>query len=361
MSDHREIPDDHTRQDDAPQSRSSSQPRHERAAAGDDPLLIIDECLASLADDDPRQKLLYKLRHLLLKETVSVQQREAELVKLKGVVDKLTAPANRVGTLLELPGDGVARIAVGGAEYYTTIDPRVPTADLRIGTQVLVNEAYAVINALGYDRTGPVLKLAECLADGRLRFEQEPGRQALILQRSSELDGMELKAGDHLRIDPAHRIAIERLEDREASRHVLDEVPTVTWEQIGGQHQAIGAIRKAIEYPLLHAETFARYQFTQPKGFLLYGPPGCGLGNFGPLADHAWGVPPHQGARNSQYVARGIGAHDSGFVRASQGAAAGRRAPVHLSRRGGVHSGDAPCHAVFQHLQHSGAHVLFRA
>lgn len=284
MSDHRERPDDHTRQDDAPQPRSSSQPRHERGGAAGDPLLIIDECLATLADDDPRQKLLYKLRHLLLRETVSVQEREAELVKLKGVVDKLTAPANRVGTLLELPGDGVARIAVGGAEYYTTIDPRVPTADLRIGTQVLVNEAYAVINALGYDRTGPVLKLAECLADGRLRFEQEPGRQALILQRSSELDGMELKAGDHLRIDPAHRIAIERLEDREASRHVLDEVPTVTWEQIGGQHQAIDAIRKTIEYPLLHAETFARYQFTQPKGFLLYGPPGCGKTMIGQAA-----------------------------------------------------------------------------
>ena len=53
-------------------------------------------------------------------------------------------------------------------------------------------------------------------------------------------------------------------------------MPSVTWDQIGGQKTAIEAIRKAIEYPLLHAETFSRYQFTQPKGFLLYGPPGCG-------------------------------------------------------------------------------------
>lgn len=284
MSDHREIPEKKVQRDDAAQPPSSGRPSKEPGGAGDDPLRLIDECLASLADDDPRQKLLYRLRHLLLQQTVSVQQREAELAKLQGVVDKLTAPANRVGTLLELPGDGVARIAVGGAEYYSTIDPRVPASDLRIGTQVLVNEAYAVINTLGYDRTGPVLKLGECLADGRLRFEQEPGRQALILQRSSELDGVDLKAGDHLRIDPAHRIAIERLEDRQASQHLLDEVPTVTWEQIGGQHQAIEAIRKAIEYPLLHAETFARYQFTQPKGFLLHGPPGCGKTMIGQAA-----------------------------------------------------------------------------
>ncbi len=284
MSDHREFPEKKAPGDDAAPPPSSSRPRKDTGGAGDDPLLIIDECLASLADDDPRQKLLYKLRHLLLQETVSVQQREAEFAKLKGVVEKLTAPANRVGTLLELPGEGLARIAVGGAEYYTTVDPRVPAGDLKVGTQVLVNEAYAVINTLGYDRTGPVLKLTECLGDGRLRFEQEPGRQALILQRSSELEGLDLKAGDHLRIDPAHRIAIERLEDRQASQHLLDEVPTVTWEQIGGQHQAIEAIRKAIEYPLLHAETFARYQFTQPKGFLLYGPPGCGKTMIGQAA-----------------------------------------------------------------------------
>ena len=80
---------------------------------------------------------------------------------------------------------------------------------------------------------------------------------------------IELKPGDEVRIDPSHRIAIERLEDRKADTHLLDEVPTVTWEQIGGQQAAIAAIRKAIEYPLLHAETFAQYRFTQPKGFLL--------------------------------------------------------------------------------------------
>src|SRR6185312_12975912 len=57
---------------------------------------------------------------------------------------------------------------------------------------------------------------------------------------------------------------------------VLDVPPKVTWEQIGGQNEAIAGIQKAIEYPLLHTETFQRFKFTQPKGFLLYGPPGCG-------------------------------------------------------------------------------------
>jgi proteasome-associated ATPase len=241
-----------------------------------DPLELIEQCLASFTDGDSRQKILYKLRHAVTLGQAAQQQREVEFKKITDVIAKLTAPANRVGTLLEVPGDGLARILVGGAEYYAAIDPRVLSTELKIGVQILVNEAYAVIKVLGYDRNGPVLKVAEALTDGRLRFEQEMGRQVLILQRSSDLAGVDLKAGDEVRIDPTLHVAIEKLEDRKAKSHLLDEVPTVTWEQIGGQTEAIAAIQKAIEYPLLHAETFQRFNFTQPKGFLLYGPPGCG-------------------------------------------------------------------------------------
>ncbi len=269
MSDHRP--------DDIGQTGASGAGAGKRpASAPADPLELIEQCLASFPENDPRQQILYKLRHSVMLAAAGQQQREAEFKKISEVVAKLTAPANRIGTLLDLPGEGLARIVVGGAEYYANVDPRVAAADLKIGAQILVNEAYAVIKTLGYDLNGPVLKLTEALPDGRLRFEQEMGRQSMILQRSSDLVGVELKAGDELRIDPGHRIAIEKLDDRKAKTHVLDEVPTVTWEQIGGQQEAISAIRKAIEYPLLHAEAFQQFKFTQPKGFLLYGPPGCG-------------------------------------------------------------------------------------
>lgn len=243
---------------------------------GIDPLELIEQCLALFPEGDARQKLLYKLRHAVTLSQATHQQRELEFKKVGEVVAKLTAPANRIGILLDVPGSGLARIVVGGAEYYANVDPRVSDTDLKIGTQILVNEAYAVIKTLGYDQNGPILKLTEAMPDGRLRFEQEMGRQSLILQRSTDLLGVELKAGDEIRIDPSLRVAIEKLGDRKASRHVLDETPKITWEQIGGQNEAIAAIRKAIEYPLLHAETFERFKFSQPKGFLLYGPPGCG-------------------------------------------------------------------------------------
>jgi proteasome-associated ATPase len=243
---------------------------------GSDPLELIEECLSLFSESDPRQKLLYKLRHAVMLAEAANQQREVEFKKVSEVVAKLTAPANRIGTLLEIPAEGLARIVVGGAEYYANVDPRVLAGDLKIGTQILVNEAYAVIKTLGYDANGPVLKVAEALPDGRLRFEQEMGRQVLILKRSSDLAGIDVKAGDEVRIEPSLHVAIERMEDRKARKHVLDETPKVTWNQIGGQQEAIASIRKAIEYPLLHSKTFDLFKFTQPKGFLLYGPPGCG-------------------------------------------------------------------------------------
>ncbi len=261
-----------------PDSPQEPKPKSEEPAGktGSDPLELIEQCLALFSETDPRQKLLYKLRHAVMLSQAANQQREAEFKKVSDVVAKLTAPANRIGMLLDIPGDGLAHIVVGGAEYYANVDPRVAVGDLKIGTQILVNEAYAVIKTLGYDLNGPILKLTEAMADGRLRFEQEMGRQSLILRRSSDLTGTELKPGDELRIDPTHRIALEKLDDRKATKHVLDEAPKVTWEQIGGQSEAIAAIRKAIEYPLLHAATFQQFKFSQPKGFLLYGPPGCG-------------------------------------------------------------------------------------
>jgi proteasome-associated ATPase len=130
---------------------------------GTDPLELIEQCLASFPDNDPRQKILYKLRHAVILGQAAQQQREVEFKKVAYVIAKLTAPANRVGTLLEVPGEGLARILVGGAEYYAAVDPRVQAAELKIGAQILVNEAYAVIRILGYDRNGPVLKVAEAL------------------------------------------------------------------------------------------------------------------------------------------------------------------------------------------------------
>ena len=253
---------------------SSSSPSFSRGNPS--ALELIDQCLASLPEGDQRLPLLYQLRQRFEELSSTTQRQELELNKLQEVVEKLTAPANRLGTLLAKLENGLVRIVVGGAEYVANLDPRLQEDSIKIGHQILVNDAYVLIQSLGYDGNGPIVKIREVLEDGRLRIDQDMGRQGVFIHRSDDLLNVSLKGGDEVRLDPTARIAIERLENAQSQSHLLSEVPKIRWEDIGGQEEAIGSIRRAIEYPLLHDEVFKQFQFGQPKGFLLHGPPGCG-------------------------------------------------------------------------------------
>ena len=237
---------------------------------------LVDQLLVQAPDRDPSRPLLYRLRRQLMEQEITFQEARRTLVELESALEKVTAPANRIGIYLGSPKEGLATIFVGGSEYYANIDSRVDTAELKVGSRVLVNEAYAVVGDLGYSPSGPVAKIADLLDQGRLRIGREHGIQDLILERSAELEETQLKVGDEVRVDPSFKVALERLQSRDSKEYFLEEIPAMPWARIGGQEQAIKAIRDTIELPALHPELFQQFQYSTPKGFLLYGPPGCG-------------------------------------------------------------------------------------
>ena len=239
-------------------------------------LSLIDQIMASTGEKDRRRPLLHLLQMQLQEDEMTFQEARKTLVELEGTLEKVTAPANRVGVYLGTSQEGVASIVVGGSDYYANVDPRVDTSALKIGTRVLVNEAYVVVGDLGYSPSGPVGKIVDLIADGRLRVGQEHGLQATILARSSDLAEVDLQVGDEVRIDPSFRVALERLVTPEAKEYYLEEVPELPWNKIGGQTEAIQVIKDTIELPALYPELFDRFQYAHPKGFLLHGPPGCG-------------------------------------------------------------------------------------
>lgn len=196
--------------------------------------------------------------------------------KLEEVIKKVTSPANRIGTFLGAISKETAHIVVGGADYYCNVDPRIPLAKLKKGTRVLVNEAYVIVGDLGFETAGPVTKITEVIDKDRLRVGSEHGTQSMVLQRSADLVASTLKSGDEVRVDSNYRMALEMLSSTRSHEHYLDEVPELPWEKVGGQEQALQAIKDAIELPLLHVDLFKKFQHATPKGFLLYGPPGCG-------------------------------------------------------------------------------------
>jgi len=133
-----------------------------------------------------------------------------------------------------------------------------------------------VVLGLGFDRNGPIVRIDELLSDGRLRIGQESGLMPLVLQRSALLVKEKLKPAMEVRLDVNQRVALEVIGISKRVERSLETVTELPWSSIGGQAEAVQAIRDSIELPFLHRDLFKRFQHTVPKGFLLYGPPGCG-------------------------------------------------------------------------------------
>jgi proteasome-associated ATPase len=97
-----------------------------------------------------------------------------------------------------------------------------------------------------------------------------------VLNRAEVMADVKLRAGDYVRIDPKTTLILEKLERPEVEELVLEEVPDITYEDVGGLEDQIEMIRDTVELPYLHRDLFREYQLEPPKGILLYGPPGCG-------------------------------------------------------------------------------------
>ncbi len=239
-------------------------------------LEAFDLLVASIPPENRHRRELYVMRSQIAAQEETIGEARQMIEKLEEVIKKVTSPANRIGTYLSNPARETAHIVVGGADYYCNVDPRISLAKLKKGTRVLVNEAYVIVGDLGFETAGPVTKITEVIGDDRLRVGSEHGLQSLILQRSAALMKLPLKSGDEVRVDPNFRVALEVLAHPQSREHYLDDVPELPWEKVGGQEQALQAFKDAIELPLIHGELFEKFQHATPKGFLLYGPPGCG-------------------------------------------------------------------------------------
>lgn len=238
---------------------------------------ILAQILARTPQDDSRLELLELLDYQIQVDERQLDEARQALAQFDEVYKKLTSPANRIGTYLGSPKDGIAYIAMGEAEYYANIDPKVSIQTLKVGTRIKVNEAFAVIGDLGYHPEGPIVKVAEILPDGRLRISLDGHQLAgRIILRSTDLEKAALKPGDEVRLEPSLRVALEHFQKAEMRGYFLEKIPEISWEQVGGQEQAIQLIRDAIERPLLYPELYKKFGKRQLKGILLYGPPGCG-------------------------------------------------------------------------------------
>ncbi len=209
------------------------------------------------------------------KLAATLQDAKEQIEALRAEVDKLTAPPSSYGIFSSLNGDETANVYVSGRKMKVNIHPMIKAKALRKGQEVVLNEAFNVIEARAFDGQGEVVRLKDTLEGGRafvtLHYDEER-----IAELGEPLIGERLSVGDLLLYDPRSGYVIEKLPKSEAEELVLEEVPEVSYDDVGGLEKEIEQVRDAVELPFLYPELFAEHKLSPPKGVLLYGPPGCG-------------------------------------------------------------------------------------
>ncbi|MGQ0811389.1 MAG: proteasome ATPase [Nitrospiraceae bacterium] len=209
------------------------------------------------------------------KLAATLQEAKAQIEALRAEVDKLTAPPSAYAIFSGLNKDGTGNVYVSGRKMKVSLHPAIKSKELRKGQEVILNEALNVIEARGFDGQGEVVRLKDTIEGNRalvtLHFDEEK-----VAELGEPLLSERLSVGDHLLYDPRSGYVIEKLPKSEAEELVLEEVPDVDYEHIGGLQKEIEQVRDAVELPFLHPHLFAEYKLSAPKGVLLYGPPGCG-------------------------------------------------------------------------------------
>ncbi len=205
----------------------------------------------------------------------TLQDAKQQIDMLKEEVDKLCSPPNSYGTFERTNKDGTIEINVDGRRMRVNVHPTIRVEDLMEGQWVVLNEAFNVIDASGFDPRGEVCAVSDVLDDGRVVVVGH-GDEERVVSLTQPMRREKLKAGDNLLINARTGFGVEKMPKSTVDQVMLEEVPDINYEDIGGLGDQIEVLRDAIELPYLHADRFKEYQLSPPKGILLYGPPGCG-------------------------------------------------------------------------------------
>ena len=211
-------------------------------------------------------------------ERLSATLREARehIAALREEVEKLTMPPAAYGTFLGCNDDGSVDVLSAGRKMRVSVHPDVDVEALERGQEVALNESLNVVLARGLEVAGEVVVLKELLEDERRALVVGRADEERVCELAGPMVGQRLRAGDHLLLDVRSDLIVERLPRPEVEELVLEEVPDVNYEDIGGLDDQIELIKDAVELPYLYADLFTEHQLEPPKGILLYGPPGCG-------------------------------------------------------------------------------------
>jgi len=208
--------------------------------------------------------------------TYTLREAREHIASLREEVDKLTQPPSAYGTFLKLNEDGTADVFSGGRKMRVALHPGLESNELHRGQEVVLNESLNVVLARGSDLSGEVVTMKSILEDNHRAIVVGRADEERVVEIAEELMGEKLRSGDSLLMDSRSGLLLEKLPRPEVEELVLEEVPDISYEDVGGLDWQIEQITDAVELPFLYKDLFIEHKLPAPKGVLLYGPPGCG-------------------------------------------------------------------------------------
>jgi proteasome-associated ATPase len=199
-----------------------------------------------------------------------------QLVTLKEEVEKLSQPPASFGIFLSPHEDTTADVFTNGRKLRVNVSPEIELDQVQRGQEVMLNEALNIISVQEFEIQGEVVTLKEVMAGGKRALVIARTDEERVVELAEPLQSEVLRAGDSLLLEAKSGHALEKLPKPEVEELILEEVPDIAYENIGGLAEQIEEIRDAVELPYLHADLFREHRLDPPKGILLYGPPGCG-------------------------------------------------------------------------------------
>jgi proteasome-associated ATPase len=211
-------------------------------------------------------------------EKLSYTLREAreQITTLRDEVDKLSQPPSAYGVVVGKNDDQTVDVLTSGRKMRVSLHPDIDHELLNRGAEVVLNESFNVVMSRESEITGEVVTVKNVMEDGIRALVVGRADEERVCELADNLRGTLIRSGDHLRLDVRSNLLLEKLPRPEVEDLLLEEVPDISYSDIGGLDEQIEQIADAVELPFLHHDLFAEHQLPAPKGILLYGPPGCG-------------------------------------------------------------------------------------
>lgn len=263
--------------------------RFNQSDSDDDQIVVNTPSDFTLSDVDQANRRIEMLEEKLLeargqlaqtrssneKLTITIQQTRDQIAALREEVEKLTQPPAVYGTFIDFNDDGSVDIFASGRKMRVALHPGLDPGQIQRGNEVVLNESFSVIGVRDADGQGEVVTVKEVIDERRVLVYARADEERVV-ELADALRDIKLRSGDALLLDLRSNLLVEKLLRQEAEELVLEEVPDISYADVGGLDEQIESITDAVELPYLHRALFQDYELPAPKGILLYGPPGCG-------------------------------------------------------------------------------------